>query len=259
MSADRKTPVVVHALSLGGSRFWPQCSRLRERVRTLSFALLALGTVAAPRAWALPPIDVEAGFGDQIVTARSFDLVSEQDHLLGWRLSAAIQPIARWPRLWLELDDLFAGTQAQLHEAGAADLTLHDLGLSALYRRPVAGPFSAFVRVGPRLAVGNLAILDGNGNTLAGQWQSVPGAGATVGLEIPFTESRPDKNTGRVRSFGVRGEIGYVWFPDFQFNAVTPPPPPGTSNPKPISSAPTSVGPLASSGIFADLALFLRF
>ncbi len=228
--------------------------------RNLALALgLAAALLSAPRAVALPPLDVEFGYSDQVLTARNYDLVSEQDHLSGLTFSAAVRPLSDWPLWWLELDDIYAGSSDGLHQQGSAALTLHDLGLSILYRRPLIGALAAFGRIGPRLAVGDLALLDGGGNTLAGQWQVQPGVGAGAGLEFGLSPSDWNGTADHPRSFGLRLEIGYAWFPDFQFNALTVPPPPGHPNPSPIQSYGVALGPLAAAGLHLGLNAFLRF
>ncbi len=221
---------------------------------------LALGValLAAARAAALPPVDVEVGYSDQVLAARNYDLVSEQDHLSGLAFSAAVRPLARWPLWWLELDDIYAGSSDLLHQQGSASLTLHDLGLSLLYRRPIAGLLTAFGRAGPRLAVGDLSLLDASGTTLAGEWQARPGVGGGAGLELRFsTDSKGP--SGEPLAFGLRLEVGYAWFPDFQFNGLTVPPPAGHPTPPPIPSNSVALGPLAAANLNVGLNAFARF
>ena len=207
----------------------------------------------------MPPIDVELGYADQVAQSRNFDLVDTQDHLSGISLSAAIRPVARWPRLWLEVDESYASTSAALHQTGTAALDANDLGVSVLYRHRLYEALGWYARVGGHLAVANLALQDTSGNTQASQWQAEPGVGGGLGLELiarPYEWRATDSHD---RGVGVRLEVGYIWFSDLQFNDLTAPAP----SPKPatpsISSTPLAMGPINLSGVHVGLDVFLRF
>ncbi len=220
--------------------------------------LLAALALAVPAA-ALPPVELQIGYADQIVTARNFDLVDGQDHLSGMGFAVSVRPIARWPRLWLQLDEQYATTQADLHQAGATALQAHDLGLSALYRRRLVGDLSWFARAGARLAIANVALQDQGGNTLSSQLTAEPGVGGALGLELAARPMGWGASDAHDRGFGLNLEVGYTWFPDLQFDSLAPP----TPNPKPtsapIASAPVALGPLTLSGLHIGLNAFLMF
>ena len=229
--------------------------------KSLLLAALALAAAALPAASAaaLPPIDLEIGYADQIAQARNFDLVDTQDHLSGIGFSAAIRPFTRWPRLWLELDESYASTSAPLHQTNQAGLDMNDLGLSVLYRRTLYQALGWYVRAGAHLAVANLALQDTSGNTQASQWQAEPGVGGGLGLELiarPYEWAATDVHD---RGVGVRLEVGYIWFPDLEFNDLTPSAPSPKPNTSPIPSAPLAMGPIELAGIHVGFTAFLRF
>ncbi len=229
--------------------------------KSLLLAVFALAASAVPaaQAAAMPPIDLEIGYADQVAQARNFDLVDTQDHLSGIGFSAAIRPFARWPRLWLELDESYASTSAPLHQTNVAALDANDLGLSVLYRHRLYQALGWYARVGGHLAVANLALQDTSGNTQASQWQAEPGVGGGLGLEViarPYEWNATDVHD---RGVGVRLEAGYIWFPDLQFNDLTAPTPSPKPNPPLISSAPLAMGPISLAGIHVGFTAFLRF
>jgi len=161
--------------------------------------------------------------------------------------------------LWLEVDESYASTSATLHQTGTAGLDANDLGFSVLYRHRLYEALGWYARVGGHLAVANLALQDTSGNTQASQWQAEPGVGGGLGLELiarPYEWHATDSHD---RGVGVRLEVGYIWFPDLQFNDLTAPAP----SPKPaaplISSAPLAMGPINLSGVHVGLDVFLRF
>ncbi|MHB8420921.1 MAG: hypothetical protein ACYDCL_22860 [Myxococcales bacterium] len=222
-------------------------------------ALCTAALALAAQAAAMPPLDVQVGYADQVVTARNFDLVDGQDHLSGVGLAVSVRPVARWPRLWLQLDEQYASTQADLHQTGATALQAHDLGLSALYRRRLVGDLSWFARAGARLAIANLALQDQAGNSLASQWTAEPGVGGGLGLEFAVRPAAWDATLAHDRGFGVNLEVGYAWFPDLQFDGLAPPAPNPKPTPAPIPSAPVALGPLTFSGLHIGLNVFLRY
>jgi hypothetical protein len=233
----------------------------RKQLLLATLVATAVAAVLAPAqpAVAMPPIDIEIGYADQVIQAHNFDLVSTQDNFSGFALSAAVRPITRWSHLWLELDESYGTTQGGLHEVGAAALQSNDLGLSVLYRRRLVGSLGWFARAGGHLAIANLALQDNSGNTQASQWQAEPGVGGGVGLELA---ARPPEWHGtdlHDRSFGVRAELGYIWFPDLQFDDLAPPTPSPKPTTTPIPSAPLAMGSVTLSGLHIGLTAFVRF
>lgn len=232
-----------------------------ERLLPAGLVAVAVAAVLVPMApaVAMPPIDIEVGYADQVIGARSFDLVSTQESFSAFALSAAVRPVARWSHLWLELDESYGTTQGSLHEVGAAALQSNDLGLSVLYRRRLVGGLGWFARAGGHLAIANLALQDNSGNTQASQWQTEPGVGGGLGLELAARPAEWHGTDLHDRSFGLRAELGYIWFPDLQFDDLVPPAP----NPKPatapIPSAPLAMGSVTLSGVHLGLTAFVRF
>ena len=217
-------------------------------------AVLVCG--ASPAA-ALPPLLVEVGYGDQVATSRTFDLVSTQDHLSGFQLSVATRLLERWPRVWVEVSEFYGGTSADLHGIGSAALAFHEVGASALYRRTLVGPLGWYAKAGPRLAIGQLSIEDASGNGQLGQWNTTVGLGGAAGLEAALRLGQHDAGEGT--TLGLRLEAGYIWFPDLSFNALQVPKPTTTTPGPSLVTSNVAVGSLNLSGIHWGLTAFAKF
>jgi hypothetical protein len=225
-----------------------------RKLSLVSFAALVCG---AAQALALPPVMVELGYGDQVATSRTFDLVSTQDNLSGLQLSLATRPYAPWGRVWVEVSEFYGGTSGDLHGDGVAVLSFHELGASAIYRHELIGPFGWYAKLGPRVALGQLNIQDESGNNQLGQWNATVGAGGAAGLEgsILFT-GREGEASGAI---GVRLEVGYVWFPDLSYNSLQAPKSTPVAGQQPIASADVAMGSLNLSGVHWGLTSFAKF
>ncbi len=96
-----------------------------SRLAAAAGAALAAGAVLfASAALALPPMELSGGLGDQIVPARSYDLVSTQDGQPQLCVTVALQPFARLPSLWIEVDYAYGATGSPLHQTATASLAL---------------------------------------------------------------------------------------------------------------------------------------
>ncbi len=221
------------------------------------FAAVAALVCGATPAAALPPLMVELGYGDQVATSRTFDLVSTQDHLSGFQLSVAVRPLERWSRLWLEVSEFYGATSADLHGLGTAGLSFHEIGVSAFYRRELIGPLSWYAKAGPRVAVGQLNLDAPAGNPQLGEWAGTVGLGGALGLEAALDISGHDGATAA--SFGLRLEAGYVWFPDLTYGSLQAPKASPPAGQQPITSTAVAIGDLNLSGIHWGLTGFARF
>jgi hypothetical protein len=203
-------------------------------------------------------IDFTAGFNSETIPDRSFDFVSTTDQLNQFALSAAIRPVGYLP-LWIELGYQYGNNGAALHGTGSADLDVHDLMLTAIFRHRLLGFLTWLVRAGPTLTVSHLAIENDSGATDAAQWQVVPGVEGTLGLELPFfvqdAEGVPDPEESISRRVGVglRIEAGYAWQPKLAFNSLS-----GPSSGS-IPNEPLAIGDLALQGAIIRASLFFRY
>jgi hypothetical protein len=223
-------------------------------VRVVVGALLGLSGSAR----AFPGIDFTAGFNSQTIPDRSFDLVSTTDQLNQFALSAALQPVSQLP-LWFELGYQYGNNGASLHETGSANLDVHDLMLTAIFRHRLLRYFTWLARAGPTLSISRLAIENGSGATEAAQWQVVPGAEGTLGLELPFFAQDgdglpdPEENIYRRVGVGLRVEAGYAWQSQLAFHSL--------SGPKSgsIPDQALAVGDIALQGVIVRASLFVRY
>jgi len=235
----------------------PAISSLWNRRRAAMVGVLLCGAAGSARA--SPAIDFTAGVNSQTIPDRSFDLVSTSDQLNQFAFGAAIQPVGRLP-IWFELGYQYGNNGASLHGTGTADLDVHDILLSAIYRHRLLSFLTWLVRAGPTLSISRMAIENGaGGRTDAAQWQVAPGAEGTLGLEVPFfvqdAEGVPDPEESIARRVGVglRVEAGYAWQAQLAFNSLT-----GPSSAS-IPNEPLAMGDVALRGVIIRAALFLRY
>ncbi len=209
-------------------------------------------------AMAFPAVDFTAGFNSETIPDRSFDLVSTSDEMNQFALSAAVRPARHLP-LWIELGYQYGNNGAALHQTGSADLAVHDLVLTLVFRHRFLQYFTWLVRAGPILSVSQLAIQNSSGSTDAAQWKVVPGAEGTLGLEVPFfvqdAEGLPDpeENVSRLVWVGLRLEAGYAWQPQLAFNSLSGP----ASGSIPNQSL--AMGGLELQGAIICMSLFIRY
>jgi hypothetical protein len=228
----------------------------RKRLLRAAAAAWLLGLAGSARAF--PAIDFTAGFNSQTIPDRSFDLVSTSDLLNQFALSAAFQPVGRLP-LWIELGYQYGNNGASLHEVGSADLDVHDITLTLIFRHRFLRYLTWLARAGPTLSVSRLAIENAGGATDAAQWRVVPGAEGTLGLEVPFfaqdADGLPDAEENIWRSVGVgmRVEAGYAWQPALAFDSLSGP------NPGAIPSEPLALGGIELRGVIVRASLFVRY
>src|SRR5581483_7202401 len=141
----------------------------------------------------------------------------------------------------------------------SADLDVHDLMLSLIFRHRLLRYFTWLVRAGPTLSLSHLAIQGSGGTTDAAQWRIVPGVEGTLGLEIPFFVQDaegvpdPDESIWRRVGFGLRVEAGYAWQPRLAFDSLS-----GTRSGS-IPGEPLAMGDLALQGVIVRASLFVRY
>lgn len=206
-----------------------------------------------PESRKAPPIvDFEIGLADRIFVYENDEIVSQNGYIVSWNFSAAVRPVGKWDRIWIELTYTYGVTSAALHQVGTAGLSLNVFELALLYRAPINRHLYWLASVGPTVALGNLSLADNAGNNLGSQLQAQPGVQGDLGLEATFNDATTSKYI-----WGVRLDIGFGWQADFNYNAVKPPPP--TISGYSPTQAPTNIGSISSAGVVGRLALFLRF
>jgi len=225
-------------------------------IRALATCAVLLGIAGSARAF--PALDFTAGFNSETIPDRSFDLVSTSDQLNQFALSAAMRPVSHLP-LWIELGYQYGNNGAGLHGAGSADLDVHDLMLTAIFRHRLLGVLTWLARAGPTLTVAHLAIQNESGATDAAQWQVIPGVEGTLGLEVPFFVQDaegvpdPDESISRRVGVGLRVEAGYAWQPKLAFNSLSGP---ASGS---IPNEPLAIGDIELQGVIFRASLFLRY
>jgi hypothetical protein len=210
------------------------------------------------KALASPAIDFTAGFNSETIPDRSFDFVSATDQLNQFAFSAAIQPVSPLP-LWIELGYQYGNNGASLHQAGNADLDVHDISLTLVFRHRLLRYFTWLARAGPTLSVAHLTIQNDTGAPDAAQWRVVPGVEGTLGLEVPFFVQDaqgvpdPDESIYHRVGVGMRVEAGYAWQPALAFNSLS------ASGSGSIPNESLAIGGIALQGVIIRASLFVRY
>jgi hypothetical protein len=199
-----------------------------------------------------PIVDLEIGVADRIFVYENTELVSQNGYIVSWNFSAAVRPVPSWQKIWLELGYTYGVTSASLHQVGTASLTLNVFELALLYRAAINHHLLWLASAGPTIALGNLSLGDGAGNTLASQLQAQPGVQGELGLEATYNDVTTSKYI-----WGVRFDVGFGWQANFNYNAVKAPPP--TMSGYTPTQVPTNIGSISSAGVVGRLAVFLRF
>jgi hypothetical protein len=199
-----------------------------------------------------PIVDFEVGVANRIFVYENDEIVSQNGYIISWNFSAAVRPVGKWERIWIELDYTYGVTSAALHQVGTAALSLNVFELALLYRAPINPHLYWLASAGPTVALGNLSLADNAGNNLGSQRQAQPGVQGELGLEATYNDLTTSKYI-----WGLRFDIGFGWQANFNYTAIKAPPP--TTTGYSPTQAPTSIGSISSAGVVGRLAVFLRF
>jgi hypothetical protein len=222
-------------------------TRLRATLLSvLTFAVLPGFAQAAP------PLTASAGLAAQVVTNRSFDLVSEDDHLSMGRIAAGYTLEIGDRLLDLEVGYQSGTASATLHETRPATLVFRGLDLGAAYRIPLYRYLEPYARASLGWDFATLSV--GPSGTLE-QRVSHPSLTALLGLSVPLITVKHREVWHQWLVFDVG--MGYSARPSFHFDALAPKKP-TRPDPDAVARAPVDLGTLALSGIAYRFTLTLR-
>jgi len=219
---------------------------MHTRVAVLAVMLASLTGTSASAALP-PPLCASFTFGSQVVTAREWDLVDEDDHLPMTRFAAGYRLPLSEGVLELDLAFQLGSTSATLHELNEASLSLRGLEVGAMWRWPLLRYFQPHARLGlgwdwATLSIGALV-----------QRDSSPGATGLIGFSVPFVVNRRGDQLHEWLAF--EASLGYAARPSFVFDALAAE---ASDEPDAIRRGLANVGELPLSGIVYRFGLTLR-
>ncbi len=212
------------------------------------WALAAL--LAASPAAALPPLSASFGYSADVVSTRSFDFVSETDHLprpvasVGYRLELQRGAVD------VELAFSGGGTAAPSHQTMDATLGLVSLEAAVTYRHSLFAHLEPYLRLSGGPGWATLTVQ--TGGVALHQTVVNPSATALLGASVPF-----QLGEGSGVALVLDAGVGYSVRPGYRFDALRADPPPHPTGDE-LAAAPLSLGRLDLSGIAFRLGLGLR-
>lgn len=217
-----------------------------------TFLMTAL--LLAPTAFAeLPPLQANLGVFTQVFSARGYDLVDTDDHLVSFRVAAGTTfQLHRWQ---LDVEGAFSagGTEATAHQQVASSLALTGFEVAGTARFVALSWLHPYVRVGLGYDWATLRLF--NDTRLTQTVGNVAGQGG-VGVQLAARLTRED---ARAVHLLLDVGAGAVLRPAYAFSALGPAPvarPPAD----PLGARSTvNVGALPLSGITWRILVGLRF
>lgn len=200
---------------------------------------LAVGMAAMPARAELPPLRLEIGYGAQVVEAREWDFLDENDHLPQFRLGAGTSFAAGFGAIDAQLAFLSGATEKASYGISPR-LWMRGLELSAQYRLPLHRVLHPYARLGASWDWATLSVADD-------VWQTVsaPAGVGRIGVQarIPVAAQ-----TSRPASLVFDVGVGYTLRPEFAFDALRRRPA-GEAPSDPIGDGALDLGTLPMSGI----------
>lgn len=181
--------------------------------------LVLLAALVSSSAFARGPVSVGVGYAAQVLSDRSFDLVSMNDHLGTFHVAASYELPFEPAALELDLSYFIGGSSAPIHVSYTGDLGLQALEAGAAGRYRLHRFFEPYARLG--LGYGWAVLRIGSPERLSQLSGAIQGS-ALAGFQVPIA-----LKLGRAERFKLVLDLsaGYTLRPEFGFHELSPPVP----------------------------------
>lgn len=219
-------------------------------MKTLFAALLVSASVASAE---VPPLHATVGVSSQLFSARGYDLVDVDDHLVSFRLAAGTT--FELSRLRLDVEAAFraGGTATSAHASVPTSLELLGVEVAGVARWPVLPWLHPWLKVGVGYDWATLTLVS---STRLTQTAGLVAGQAALGVQVLVRLSRAEqRGVFFIADFGAGG----VLRPAAVFDSVGPAPVVGPQADPLGARGRVNVGSLPLSGITLTWNAGLRF